>query len=394
VNRKRSPRVAIVSDPLVQRGGAEKIVADVLARIFPDAPIYAILYSSVTGPSHIAHRVIPTQLQRIPGATRRHRWLLPLYPAAVESIDLRGFDLIISSHHTAAKGILRSSDQRHICYCYTPMRALWERTFEELEELPAVLRPIAARSLSRLREWDYNTAGRVDMFLAISATTRDRISRHYGRDSRIVYPAVDLERFSLDSSVVHGDYYLVASRLVPYKRVDIAVGAAAKLGRRLVVVGTGPDKTRLVDANCEYLGHVSEDRLIELIRGCRALLFPALEDFGITPVEVMSCGRPVIAFGKGGALDTVVDGVSGIFAAEQTIDAFADAILRFESLTFHSREIAMQVKKFSFARFEAQIKEAVSEVMESLPAFAMEESLARSSHSGVLDRHARQMLTS
>lgn len=358
------PRVAIVSDPLVQRGGAEKIVADVLARIFPEAPIHAILYSATTGPSSISARVIPTALQRIPGAARRHRWLLPFYPAAVESIDLRGYDLIVSSHHTAAKGILRSSTQRHICYCHTPMRALWERTAEELEELPAVLRPIAAASLSRLREWDFVTASRVDLFLANSITTRERIARHYRRDSQIVHPAIDLERFSFDASAVTGDYYLVASRLVPYKRVDIAVGATAKLGRRLIVVGTGPDRSAIEGAHVEYLGHVSDDRLIELIRSCRALIFPAFEDFGMTPVEVMSCGRPIIAFGKGGVLDTVIDGVTGVFAKEQTIDSFVEAIRAFEEREFDSRAIAAHAQNFSFRRFEGLMHEAVMHVMD------------------------------
>jgi glycosyltransferase involved in cell wall biosynthesis len=361
---KTPPRVAIVSDPLVQRGGAEKVVADVLARIFPDAPIYAILYSAVTGPPNISDRVIPTGLQRFPGAARRHRWFLPFYPAAVESIDLRGFDLIVSSHHTAAKGILRTSEQRHICYCHTPMRALWERTLDELYELPAPLRPLAARSLSRMREWDYIAAARVDMFLANSTTTRDRIYRHYGRDSRVVYPAIDVERFSRDETTPVGDYYLVASRLVPYKRVDIAIAAAKRLGRRLIIVGEGPNKAELKNAYGEYLGHVNEDRLIHLMRGCRALIFPGFEDFGMTPVEVMSCGRPVIAFGKGGALETVIDGVTGVFADEQSVDAFVDAILRFEEHSFDSRTIAAHAEKFSFARFEAGLREAIADVME------------------------------
>ena len=328
---RRPPRVAIVSDPLVQRGGAEKVVADVLGRIFPDAPIHALLYSPRTGPAHIAHRVIPSALQRIPWATRRHRWLLPLYPAAVESIDLRGYDLIISSHHTAAKGILRTSEQRHICYCHTPMRALWERSFEELEELPAMLRPLAAGVLSRLREWDYMTAGRVDLFLANSETTRKRILRHYGRESRVVHPPLDARRFSTNGNGSVGDYYLVASRLVPYKRVDLAIAATGKLKRRLIVAGTGPQKAKLDESHVEYLGHVSDERLAELMRHARALLFPAFDDYGMTPVEMMACGRPVIAYARGGALETVVDGKTGVFAAEQTVDAFVDAIERFEN---------------------------------------------------------------
>jgi glycosyltransferase involved in cell wall biosynthesis len=362
MNGTSYPRVAIVSDPLVQRGGAEKIVADVLARIFPDAPIHALLYSATTGPAQIAHRIIPTALQRIPGATKRHRWLLPLYPAAIESIDLRNYDVIISSHHTAAKGILRNSEQRHICYCHTPMRALWERTWEELHELPGPIRPLAARSLAQLREWDYVTASRVDLFLANSATTRDRIFRHYRRDSRIVYPAIDTSQFATAQDTPVGDYYLVASRLVPYKRVSLAIAATGKLNRRLVVVGSGPDKTGLTDKHVDYLGHVSDERLIELMRGARALIFPGFEDFGMTPVEMMACGRPVIAYGKGGALETVVDGVTGVFADAQTVESFTDAILRCETLTFDSRRIAEHAQNFSYARFEAAMQDAILEV--------------------------------
>jgi glycosyltransferase involved in cell wall biosynthesis len=365
VNGRTTPRVVIVSDPLVQRGGAEKMVADVIGQIFPDAPIHAILYSAQTGPAQIAKRVIPSFLQRIPGAARRHRWMLPLYPTAVESMDLRGYDLIISSHHTAAKGILRTSEQRHICYCHTPMRALWERSFEELEELPAALRPLAARSLSRLREWDYLTAGRVDMFLANSATTRDRILRHYGRSSRIVHPPLDAGRFRSNGVTGAGDYYLVASRLVPYKRVDLAIAATAKLKRRLVVVGTGPRKTSLDESHVEYLGHVSDDRLVDLMQHARALIFPAFEDYGMTPVEMMACGRPVIAYGKGGALETVVDNRTGVFATAQTVEAFTEAIERFESLSFDSSDIAEHARTFSFAGFEAQLRDAIVDVMRS-----------------------------
>ncbi|MGD0473477.1 MAG: glycosyltransferase [Candidatus Velthaea sp.] len=359
----REARIAIVSDPLVQRGGAERVVADVLCRMFPQAPIHAVLYSEKTGPAHIADRVVPTALQRIPGSTRRHRWLLPLYPSAVESIDLRSYDIIISSHHTAAKGILRNSDQRHICYCHTPMRALWERSIEEIEELPRLLRPIAARALSQLREWDYITAGRVDLFLANSATTQERIRRHYGRDSRIVHPPLDEHTFYLSGDQSVGDYYLVASRLVPYKRVDIAVAATAKLNRRLIVAGTGPMKTGLCDRHVDYVGHVSDEHLAELMRHARALIFPAFEDYGMTPVEMMACGRPVIAYAKGGALETVVDGVTGIFSPTQTADAFADAIERFETMQFDSNSISAHAKKFSYANFANDFREAIRDVL-------------------------------
>lgn len=363
---KGQPRIAIVSDSLVQRGGAEKFVADVLGRVFPDAPIFALLYSAKTGPKDIAGRIVPTFLQKIPGATRRHRWLLPLYPIAVESMDIRAYDVIISSHHTAAKGVLRRANQRHICYCHTPMRALWERPLEELAELPRFARPFAAQQFSRLREWDYVTAARVDLFLANSVTTAERIKRHYGRESRLVYSPVNAVRFTPpeSSSAGPGDYYLVASRQVPYKRVDLAIKATGRLGRRLIVTGESA-KRQNGERHVEYLGHVSDQKLLELMRYARALVFPGLEDFGMAPVEVMACGRPVIAFGAGGALETIVDGVTGVLARDQTVDSFVQAILRFERLSFDSARIVEHARTFSYTRFEEQIRQAVDDVVEN-----------------------------
>jgi glycosyltransferase involved in cell wall biosynthesis len=222
---------------------------------------------------------------------------------------------------------------------------------------------IAAQLLSRLREWDYVTAGRVDLFLANSVTTRNRILRHYGRASRVIYHPHNEARFHVNGANAVGDYYLVASRLVPYKRVDLAIAATAKLNRRLIVVGTGPAKVGLGAAHVEYFGHVSDDRLVDLMRHARALIFPAFEDFGMVAVEMMACGRPVIAYGRGGALETVVDGVTGVFASEQTVEAFAEAIERFESLNFDSAAIVEHAKTFSFSRFERQLREAIDEVM-------------------------------
>jgi glycosyltransferase involved in cell wall biosynthesis len=364
----RKPRIAIVSDPLVQRGGAERFAANVLGDLFPEAPIFPVLYSAETGPAEIAHRVVPTFLQKIPGASKRHRWLLPLYPGAVESIDLRGFDIIISSHYIAAKGILRRSDQRHICYCHTPMRALWERPHEELGDLPRFARPFAAQQFRRLRQWDYAAAARVDLFLANSRLTRERIRRHYGRDSRVLYSPIEAHRFTPAQQTPPGDYYLVAQRLVSYKRVDIAVEATARLGRKLVVAGTGPDRRGLDQKHVEYLGHVSNEKLIELMRGARALIFPALEDFGLTPVEMMAAGRPVVAYGAGGALETVVDGVTGVFAPEQTAESFAEAILRFESMQFAFDDMVAQSHKFSPEQFRSGMLAAVDEMTEELRA--------------------------
>ncbi len=260
------PRVAIVSDPLVQRGGAEKCV-EAFAEAFPAAPIFAVLYSSESGPASIEARVRSSWLGAIPNASRRHRWLFPFYRSAIESFDLAGYDVIVSSHHTVAKNLLRRADQIHISYCHTPMRALWERPFEEMALQPAVIRVATAQMLSSLRVWDYAGAARVDVFLANSETTRTRIARHYGRPSEVLHPPIDTARFSPGGIV--GDYYLVASRHVPYKRVDIAVNAARILGRRLIVVGAGPRGRELSGPGIDVLGHVDDARLIELMRGAR-----------------------------------------------------------------------------------------------------------------------------
>jgi len=363
--RSRSPRVAIVSDPLVQRVGAERFV-EVMAQTFPDAPIFAILYSEDHGPASLAPRVHPSGLARIPGAARRHRWFLPFYPGAVESFDLAGYDVILSSHHTAAKGILRSARQHHICYCHTPMRALWERPFEELQTLPAPVRPLAAAMLGRLRTWDVATVSRVDEFVANSETTRARIAKHYGRQSLLLHPPIDVSHFTPQGPAVEADYYLVASRLVPYKRIDLAVAATAALGRRLIVVGTGPGRDVLGAPHVEYRGHVSDGELVALMRGARAMLFPAFEDFGMAPVEMMACGRPVAAYGAGGACETIIDGVTGVFAGEQTIEAFVDAISRLERLPFDRARIRAHAETFGHERFSAMLTELVNAAWERL----------------------------
>ncbi|MDQ6929633.1 MAG: glycosyltransferase [Candidatus Eremiobacteraeota bacterium] len=359
----KSPRVAIVSDPLVQRGGAERVV-ETIAQMYPDAPIFSILYSPETGPRSLKDRIVPSALQRIPGAATRHRWLLPFYASAVEGFDLSAFDIIISSHHTAAKGVLRNSLQRHICYCHTPMRALWERPHEELATLPAPLRPFAKAAMGKLREWDYVTAGRVDAFVANSETTMRRISSHYGRFSTVINPPIDTKHFTPGGPV--GDYYLVASRLVPYKRVELAVEATAKIGRKLIIVGSGSDSHKLRASHVEQYGHVSEQRLLELMRGAKALLFPGEEDFGMTPVEVMACGRPVIAYAKGGALETVIDNVTGTLVHTQTADDFAKSIIEFEKIPFSSTRIRNHAEQFSKERFVSALRDLVEDAPEDL----------------------------
>ncbi len=351
------PRVAIVSDPLVQRGGAERCV-EAMAESFPTAPVFALLYSARDGPASLAARVIPSGLNRIPGATRRHRWLLPLYPAAIESFDLSDYDIIVSSHHTAAKGLLRNANQYHLCYCHTPMRALWERPFDELRTLPRPARPLAAVVLRQLRNWDFVSAARVDDFIVNSETTRARVLKHYRRESTVLHPPIDTDHFCPGEAIDNDDYYLVASRLVPYKRVDLAVAATAALGRPLVVVGSGPGVASLRAPHVTYKGHVSDAELVSLMRRARAMIFPAFEDFGMAPVEMMACGRPVLALGRGGASETVIDGLTGVLAAEQTVAAFVAAIGRLESMSFSRSRIRAHAEGFSRGRYVAALRSA------------------------------------
>jgi glycosyltransferase involved in cell wall biosynthesis len=351
-----TPRIAIVSDPLVQRGGGERVV-EALARAFPDAPIYALLYSAKTGPRSVESRIRASWLNRIPSANRRHRLFLPFYRQAIESFDLSEFDVIVSSHHTVGKGVLTRSDQVHVSYCHTPMRALWERPAAELATLPAPARPIAAALFSHLRVWDAVTASRVQHYVANSRATQQRIATYYRRESTIVPPPIETDFFTPEGEV--SDYYLVASRPVPYKRVDIAIAATGRLNRRLKIVG-GKHAVAGAPAHVELLGSVSDEELRALMRGARALLFPQFEDFGMTPLEVNACGRPVIAFGRGGALDTVIDGGTGILVPEQSVDAFVAGIERFERSSFDSAELRAHALNFSSDAFVKRIREFVS----------------------------------
>jgi glycosyltransferase involved in cell wall biosynthesis len=347
--------VAIVSDPLVQRGGAERLV-EALARAFPEAPIFALLYSAERGPSSLASRVRTSWLDRVPSANRRHRFFLPFFRLAIESFDLSAYDVVVSSHHTVGKGVVTRSDQVHVCYCHTPMRALWERPAEELATLPSLVRPVAAATFSHLREWDAVTASRVQHFVANSRTTQRRIRTYYRRDSTIVHPPIETEFFTPGEP--RGDYYLVASRPVPYKRVDIAIAATARLDRPLKIVG-GAHAVPGAPPHVELLGSVSDAELRSLMRGARALLFPQFEDFGMAPLEANACGTPAIAYGRGGALDTVIDGVTGVLAPEQSVDSFARAIERFESLAFDPARLRAHALHFSRDTFVTRMREIV-----------------------------------
>lgn len=370
-------RVAIVHYWFVTQGGGEKVV-EALADIFPQADLFALVVNPEKLPLSLQKRNIYTSfLQKFPGSRRFHRHFLLLHPFALEQFDLSGYDLVISSESGPAKGVITSSKTCHVCYCHSPMRYLWDMHAEYRAAMNPAVRFIYSAASSWLRVWDLATAARVDFFIANSKFVASRIRKIYRRDSRVIHPPVDVTAGTVQSQT--GEYYLCVGRLVDYKRVDLAVQACSRLGRRLRVVGAGPQLKqlkRMSGPTIEFGGTVSTEDLRYSYAHCRALLHPGEEDFGIVPLEAQSFGRPVIAYGSGGALETV-RGVwperpleashTGIFFRNQTIDDTAEAILRFESFEeeFSPETIASHARQFGADRFDLEIQLFLSQAYRS-----------------------------
>lgn len=367
-NWARHQRVAIVHDWLVVQGGAEKVL-DALLQAFPQAEVFTLVdFMPDNQRGRLAdHRVHTSLIQRLPMAKRRFRHYLPLMPYAIEQFDLSDFDLVISSSYCVAKGVVTHPRQRHICYCHTPVRYAWDMKEAYLRDaklpLPG-LKTYVRRTLKRLRQWDYFTASQVDEFIANSENVAQRIAKYYGRRATIIHPPVNLDTFALNTGP-RGDYYLAASRLVPYKRIDLIVQAFREDGiRHLKVVGDGPERRRLEKmaegaANIELLGYQENAQLAHLLSQARAFLFAAEEDFGIMPLEAQACGTPVIAYGRGGALETVRDEshgeqVTGVFFAEQTPTSLLEGLACFESQAVSPKACRQQASNFNATRFWSQ----------------------------------------
>ena len=359
-------RVALVHDYLNQMGGAENVLLT-LHEVFPDAPIYTSFYRPEDMPPAFRELDIRTTfLQRLGPLTRypRHQRLLPLYPVAFEHLDLRQFDVVLSNSSAWCKGVITREDARHICYCLSPMRFAWN-THEYLagEQIGWLARKFLPPLLTRTRLWDVTSSSRVDEFIAISRAVKSRIRKFYRRDATILFPPVDTTQFAPTRDVE--DYFLVVSRLVPYKRVDLAIQAFNRLGLPLRVIGEGRDRARLesmAQPNVQFLGYVNDGERRRHFARYQALIFPGEEDFGLVPVETQASGRPVIAYAAGGALDTVEDGKTGVFFAERTVDALCAAVERFTGITFYTGAIVAHAAAFDTTIFKEKLAARVADV--------------------------------
>ncbi len=362
---RSSIRVALVHDYLNQYGGAERVLEELHA-LFPDAPVYTSMYWPEKMSATIRGLDVRTSfMQRLPMVTRNHQPFLLLYPLAFESFDLSGFDVVISNSSAFCKGVVTPPGTLHICYCLTPMRWVWNyHAYIGRERLGWMARMVLPAAISQLRAWDVATAQNVDRFLAISRTVSSRIRKYYRRDAAVIYPPVNCDAFQIPPVRVD-DYYLIVSRLIPYKRIDLAIDAFTRLGIRLKVVGSGGRALSELRAragrNVEFVGRVSDSELKQLYAGCRALVFPGEEDFGIAPLEANASGRPVIAYAGGGALDTVVDGTTGVLFERQEVDCLIGAVRRAEATNWDSVELRQHARKFDREVFRQQLLEFVGE---------------------------------
>lgn len=355
-------KVAIVHDFLTQMGGAEKVV-EVLHDMFPDAPIYTSIYDPEAMPIYYrTWDIRPSFLQRLPFKKISHRLALVLYPMAFESFDLSEYDLVISSSSAFAKGIITQPHTTHICYTHAPMRFAWTtKNYMKNERAGKLSRALLEPVMHYLRNWDSVASSRVDHYIANSSVVARRIGKFYRRDASVVFPPVDTKRFSIAEKV--GEYYIIVSRFVPYKRLDLAVEAFTKLGLPLKVVGTGrqmKDLQAIAGDNVEFLGRVDDVALPGLIAGAKAFLMPGEEDFGIAPVEANACGCPVIAYAAGGALDHQIDGVTGVLFKEQTVDGLCAAVRRFQTLNLDPQAIRAHAERFDTDVFRAEIEESIT----------------------------------
>jgi glycosyltransferase involved in cell wall biosynthesis len=369
--RERFPRVAVVHDWLTIPGGSELVVLELL-EMFPQAELFTSIYDPSCWPQRFAGRSIRTSyLNRVPGAARHYQKLLPLVTRALQSFDFSAFDLVLSSSHACAKNIRTPPGVPHVCYCHTPMRYAWDEGLLEGEEVGRLTRLVLPLLLRRLRRQDLEGADSPDVFVANSQHVAARIQCHYGRSAEVVNPPVDVARF-LSLPRAEEDFYLVFGRVVPYKRVDLAVAACERLARPLKVAGGGRALAAVRaaaaggNARVEFLDGVDDARRDLLLSGARALLFPGEEDFGMVPVEAQAAGVPVIAYRVGGVSESVIDGRTGVLFGEQTVEALLAAIERFEGMVLDPAVLRENARRFGKERFRGEIAEVIDRTARGL----------------------------
>lgn len=368
-------KVAIVHYWFVGMRGGEKVI-EALCELFPEADIFTHVYvPEAVSPIIRRHRVTTSLISRLPYPAKLYKSYLPLMPLALEELDLRGYDLVISSESGPAKGVLPPAGATHVCYCHSPMRYVWNMYHDYRERVSLPKRLLMTPLLHYVRNWDAASAARVDHFAANSQTVAERIRTYWRRDAQVIFPPVDLASFQPVAPSELGDFHLMAGELVRYKRPDLAVEAFNRTGRRLVVIGGGEmlDELKAMSGpSVSILGPQPFSVLKDHYARCRGLIFPGEEDFGMVPVEAMASGRPVIAFGRGGATETVTEGVTGTFFAEQTVDALLDAIDRCETAGLDPQDAVERSKAFGKDVFKASMSALVSSAMGiSLPAPAI-----------------------
>lgn len=356
-------KVALVHEFLTQLGGAERVL-EAFHEIFPEAPVYTLVYDKRgTKNAFLDWKIKTSFLQNLPVRKKRYKWLLPLMSAAIESFDFSGFDLVLSDSSAFAKGIKTSPLTTHICYCHTPTRYLWESMDEYVANLPyvSIVKRAVKIYLKRvLKPWDHLAAWRPNFFIANSQNVAFRINKYYGRESEVIYPPVDSNFFQPAPSA--GDYFLTASRLEPYKKIDLVIESFNRLGLKLLVAGEGTETKSLkrkAKNNIKFLGRITDERLRDLYGAAQAFIFPAEEDAGIATLEALSCGTPVIGYEKGGTAEFVKDGVNGLLLKKQEVEAIVQAVKRLDSIPFDRRQIRDGVLKFDKEIFKRKVTEFI-----------------------------------
>jgi len=354
-------KVALVYDRVNKWGGAERVLL-ALHEIWPEAPLYTAVYHPQTAPWASVFKVIPSFLQNFPLAKKHHELYPWLMPFAFESFNFDEYDVVISVTSEAAKGIITKPQTLHLCYCLTPTRYLWSGYEEYFSS--SVQRLASSWLVKYLRNWDKVAAQRPDEYLAISQTVKERIKKYYGRESEVIYPPISTDKFKIQNSKfkVKKDFFLVVSRLVKYKRIDLAIEAFNQLGWNLKIAGTGKELKKLqakAGKNIQFLGQLTDEALLNYYQNCQGLVFPTEEDLGLVPLEAQAMGKPVIAFARGGAVETVVEGKTGLFFNQQTPGALIEALRRFKETNFKAEDCRAQAEKFNQVRFAREFKNVV-----------------------------------